>query len=129
MYSNLLKLLENSYSPYSNFAVAAIVVDNEGNTWNGVNVENAAYPSGLCAERSALFGAISYGWKPGTIKEIHIISRKKDDYLSPCGSCRQVMTELMKYDAKIFQYKSTGEFRINFLYELIPFSILGKDIQ
>lgn len=128
MYKQLKQLLNNSYAPYSKFKVAAIIVDESKKTWNGVNVENAAYPSGICAERSALFGALSYGFKVLKIVEIHIISQS-DNYISPCAACRQVMTELMPINAKIFQYKNNGECRINTLAELVPFPILAKDIK
>ncbi|VEU68141.1 cytidine deaminase [Mycoplasmopsis pulmonis] len=56
IYNELKTLLEKSYSPYSKFKVASIVLDKGGKKFKGVNVENAAYPSGICAERSALFG-------------------------------------------------------------------------
>ncbi|MBN3534367.1 cytidine deaminase [Mycoplasma procyoni] len=128
MYEKLIKLLKNSYSPYSNFAVAAILKDKDGKEWNGVNVENAAYPSGLCAERSALFGAISYGFKAKEITEIHIIS-KSDNYISPCAGCRQVMTELMPLDGKVYQYTNDGKYRLNTVLELVPFPIQEEDIK
>lgn len=129
MHKKLIELLKNSYSPYSNFQVAAIVVDEDGKEWNGVNVENAAFPSGLCAERSALFGAISYGFKPKKILEIHIIS-KSENYISPCAGCRQVMTELMPLDGKVYQYQRTsGNYRLNRVIELVPFPIQDEDIK
>lgn len=128
MYKKLKELLKLSYSPYSKFAVAAILKNKEDKEWQGVNVENAAYPSGLCAERSALFGAISYGFKPLEIKEIHIIS-KSMDYISPCMACRQVMTELMPLDANIYLYKNDGDFIIKKLTELAPLPILKDQIE
>lgn len=125
----LRKLLDKSYAPYSNFRVAAIAIDNDGKEYYGVNVENAAYPSGLCAERSALFGSVAYGGVVGNFKEIHIISQK-DDYISPCAGCRQVMTEFMPLDAKVYQYKNDGSSaRISTVEELVPFSIRAKDIK
>ncbi|WP_318034616.1 cytidine deaminase [Mesomycoplasma lagogenitalium] len=129
MHKKLQELLKNSYSPYSKFPVAAIVVDKNGKEWKGVNVENAAYPSGLCAERSALFGAISHGFKPMEIVEIHIIS-KKEEYISPCAGCRQVMTEFMPEDAKVIQYKyNSGEYRTNTISQMVPFPIKMVDIK
>ncbi|WP_033161121.1 cytidine deaminase [[Mycoplasma] collis] len=127
MIKKLKNLLKIAYAPYSNFQVAAILKDKNNNEWKGVNVENAAYPSGICAERSAIFGAISHGFVPGEIVEIHIIS-KSDDYISPCAGCRQVMTEFMPLDSKIYQYKNNGEYRINTLNELVPFPILKEQI-
>lgn len=125
----LRDLLTKSYAPYSNFQVAAIAIDQEGNEYQGVNVENAAYPSGLCAERSALFGSVAYGAKVGTFKEIHIISKKQDE-ISPCAGCRQVMTEFMSPDALIYQYSNDGsKVRVNKLSELVPYPIKPEDIK
>ncbi|VEU75695.1 Cytidine deaminase (Cytidine aminohydrolase) [Mycoplasmopsis maculosa] len=122
-------LLEKSYCPYSNFKVAAIAIDNEGKEYHGVNVENAAFPSGLCAERSALFGSVAYGGKMGNFKEIHIISSGKD-FVSPCAGCRQVMTEFMPNDALVYQYNGEGtEYRVNKLVELIPYPIRSEQIK
>ncbi|WP_027334554.1 cytidine deaminase [Mycoplasmopsis felifaucium] len=125
----LKDLLAHSYCPYSNFKVAAIAIDDEGKEYCGVNVENAAYPSGLCAERSALFGSVAYGGKIGHFKEIHIISSGKD-FISPCAGCRQVMTEFMPNDAKIYQYNGEGtNYRLNTLVELVPNPIRSEQIK
>lgn len=125
----LKELLKKAYAPYSNFQVAACAIDEEGNEFYGVNVENAAYPSGLCAERSALFGSIAYGGKVGKFKEIHIIS-KKEGIISPCAGCRQVFVELMKNDAKVYQYSNdTKQVRVNTVEELVPYSVKESDIK
>ncbi|UUD35340.1 cytidine deaminase [Mycoplasmopsis caviae] len=122
-------LLKYSYCPWSNFHVAAIAIDSEGREWPGVNVENAAFPSGLCAERSALFGSVAYGAKVGSFKEIHIIS-SGEDFISPCAGCRQVITEFMPDDALVYQYNKSGEkFRVNKVSELIPFPIRSEQIK
>ncbi|WP_027121339.1 cytidine deaminase [Mycoplasma leonicaptivi] len=119
----LRNLLKKAYAPYSNFQVAAIAIDDQNREWLGVNVENAAYPSGLCAERSALFGSVAYGETVGKIKEIHIIS-KKEGIISPCAGCRQVMTEFMPLDGLVYQYTNDGKnVRVNTVKELVPFSI------
>lgn len=94
--------LQKSYSPYSAFKVgAAIRLDND-KIVIGTNQENAAYPSGLCAERTALFSA---GMQDGTPKTIAIIaqnSREKTASAYPCGACRQVMMETEKrYNGKL----------------------------
>ncbi len=91
-----LKAVENSYSPYSNFKVGASLLLENGEIISGSNQENAAYPSGLCAERTALF---SYGStsRKSPIAILAIIAFDKDkkqaNTCSPCGSCRQVMVE------------------------------------
>lgn len=73
MIEKLKELQKNSYSPYSNFKVSAIVVMNDGNEFFGVNVENASYGATICAERSAIVSAISRGYTKGSFKELHIM--------------------------------------------------------
>ena len=75
-----------AYAPYSNYFVGAIVRMNDGNEFAGVNVESAAYPLGICAERSALSAAAGAGYKPGDVGAIGISA-------SPCGGCRQWLHE------------------------------------
>jgi cytidine deaminase len=76
----------NAYAPYSNYAVGAVVRTSDGKEFAGVNVENAAYPLGLCAEKAALSAAAAAGYKPGEIDAIGINA-------SPCGGCRQWLYE------------------------------------
>ncbi|TDV23288.1 cytidine deaminase [Mycoplasmopsis mustelae] len=127
--NELRNLLNKSYCPYSKFHVAAIAIDKDGRQWPGVNVENAAYPSGLCAERSALFGSVALGGKVGEFREIHIISSGAS-IVSPCAGCRQVMTEFMPTDALVYQYSNDAKsVRINKLSELCPFPIVPESIK
>lgn len=88
--------LSHAYAPYSKFHVAAAVVLEDGSVVTGTNQENAAYPSGMCAERVALYAAISLH-PTTTIKKIAVVARKKNSKeLAPatcCGPCRQVMLE------------------------------------
>ncbi|MCK5806927.1 MAG: cytidine deaminase [Mycoplasmataceae bacterium] len=104
MKKRLDELLNNAHGEYSNVRVSSIVVDSKGNKHEGVNVENAAYPSGICAERNALNSAITTGVKPGEIKEVHLTSNVKN-FLYPCGACLQVMAELCSKEVKVFIYK------------------------
>jgi cytidine deaminase len=76
----------NAYAPYSNYAVGAVVRTTDGREFAGVNVENAAYPLGQCAEKSALGAAAAAGYRPGDIAAIGINA-------SPCGGCRQWLYE------------------------------------
>ena len=99
MKKKLKELLKNSHSPYSKVKVSSIVIDKSGKEYHGVNVENAAFPSSICAERSAMFNAISSGVKPGELTKIYIHS--SIDGLKPCGACLQVMSELLDDEAKI----------------------------
>ncbi|QZE12095.1 cytidine deaminase [Mycoplasma sp. Ms02] len=128
-FKKLQSLLELSYIPYSKFAVAAIAIDSQGKEYYGVNVENAAFPSGLCAERSALFGSVAYGGKVGDFKEIHIISKLNDEVISPCAGCRQVMVEFMPDDAIIYQYSYDGKkVRKTTVAEMVPFAVRNETL-
>jgi cytidine deaminase len=75
-----------AYAPYSNYLVGAVVRTRDGKLFEGVNVENAAYPLGVCAEKSAIVGAVAAGYGPGDIEAIGITA-------SPCGGCRQWLHE------------------------------------
>ena len=77
---------KQSYSPYSNYAVGAVVRTRDGREFAGVNVENAAYPLSQCAEKTALGAAATAGYRPGDIEAIGITA-------SPCGGCRQWLHE------------------------------------
>ena len=76
----------HAYAPYSNYFVGASVLTVDGRTFEGVNVENAAYPLGVCAEKTAIGSAASAGVRPGEIAAIGITA-------SPCGGCRQWLHE------------------------------------
>lgn len=79
---------QHAYSPYSNYPVGAALRTKTGRIFTGVNVENAAYPQTMCAERVAIFKAVSEGEK-----EFEVISVVTDNGGSPCGGCRQVLAE------------------------------------
>ena len=76
----------NAYAPYSDYQVGAAVLARDGRVFAGANVENAAYPLGICAERSAIAKAASEGLRPGDVEAIAITA-------SPCGGCRQWLHE------------------------------------
>src|SRR5512134_1255703 len=79
---------QRAYVPYSNYPVGSVVRTKSGRLYTGVNVENAAYPQTMCAERVAIFKAVSEGEK-----EFDVIAVATDNGGSPCGGCRQVMAE------------------------------------
>ncbi|XP_047385348.1 cytidine deaminase isoform X1 [Sciurus carolinensis] len=83
---------KSAYCPYSRFPVGAALLTRDGRIFSGCNVENASYTLGICAERTAIQKAISEGHKD--FKAIAISSNLQDDFISPCGACRQVMREL-----------------------------------
>ena len=84
-----------AYAPYSNFFVGCALLTRDGNIVEGVNVENAAYPLGICAERNALSTAVTEGYGPGDFEAIAINA-------SPCGGCRQWLHE-MGFDRVVFR--------------------------
>ena len=109
----------NAYAPYSNFKVGAALLLSDGNVIKGCNVENASYGLTNCAERSALFTAYSLGYRKEDIKGIAIASLSNDP-ASPCGACRQVISELMEDDAFVVYGNDQGkvyEMKVN---ELLP---------
>lgn len=108
-FSELQALLENAYVPCSGFHVASIVVTVTGKRYRGVNVESVAYPTTICAERNAIFSAVTEGVRPGEIKEVHILARNESGSFVPafpCGSCRQVISEQSLGKEKVFVYHS-----------------------
>ena len=80
------RLASRAYAPYSNYLVGAVVRTTDGREFEGVNVENAAYPLGVCAEKSAIVAAVAAGYGPGDLAAIGITA-------SPCGGCRQWLHE------------------------------------
>ena len=112
------KAKENSYSPYSNFAVGAVVLADSGKVYMGTNIENASFPAGCCAERSAIFSALSNGEK--ILKKLVIVA-SDNDIVYPCGVCRQVILEHMK-DGKIICAKNENEYEEYKIADLLPHS-------
>jgi len=89
------RIAERAYAPYSRFHVGCAVLTRDGRIVEGVNVENAAYPLGVCAERAALAKAVSDGYRPGDFEVAAITA-------SPCGGCRQWLLE-MGVDRVVFR--------------------------
>ena len=107
MREKLEKLLNNSYAKYSNYRVSCICVMNDGNEFNGVNVENASYGATICAERVAITSAIANGYQKGDFYELHIMVDSEKIGM-PCFLCRQVISEFFKETAKIYAYSRNG---------------------
>lgn len=107
--------MKNAYAPYSEYKVGAAVEDDNGNIFTGCNVENASYGATVCAERTAIFNAISSGSKK--IVRMAVTSEGSMPY--PCGMCRQVMTEFMGSSAEII-LEHGGNIEKYTLGELMP---------
>ncbi len=128
MISDLLdaaqKVRENSYSPYSHFKVGAAVLTPDGKIFCGTNVENSSYGLTVCAERNAMFAAAAAGYR--RFKALALITQKLpgQKFNSPCGACRQVMSEFMDSKTPVFIAVLDGKKRIVYrktLGELMPF--------
>ena len=119
MRENLKGLLKNSYAPYSKYNVSAICVMKDGKLIGGVNIENASYGATICAERVAIFKAISFGYKKGDFKELHIMVNS-DKIGTPCFMCRQVFTEFFDRDMNVYMY-SNNDMISKTVEELCPY--------
>ena len=95
LYERAVAVAEKAYAPYSSFLVGAAVLSRDGRVFEGVNVENAAYPLGVCAERTTFSSAVVQGYRPGDFIVAAITA-------SPCGGCRQWLAE-MQVERVIFR--------------------------
>src|SRR5438477_9517627 len=112
---------KNSYSPYSHFRVGAALLAKSGKVYTGCNIENIAYTPGICAERTALSSAIAAGEKPGSFEAIAVVGDDPEPS-TPCGVCRQVMSELASGALVIMAAapeKGSGRFAMT-VEELLP---------
>lgn len=129
MLEKLQELGKNSYSPYSHFRVATILVMKDGTEFVGVNVENAAYGSAICSERSAILSAISNGYKKGDFKELHCLCLDSNRVSTSCFGCRQVMSEFFEKDTPCYFYANDGEVKKYILAQLCPFPFDEDDLN
>ena len=111
------KVKEKAYVPYSKFHVGAVLVTENGDIYEGCNIENASYSLTNCAERTAFFKAISEGER--SFRAIAIVGDKNHCY--PCGACRQVMAEFCDKDFEIILSGDDGV-KVFKLSELLPYS-------
>ncbi len=110
---------ESAYAPYSQFRVGAIAVGDDGNLYPGVNVENAAYPSGVCAEASAISAAVTAGIRKIEAVAVACIDAAREDQSFPCGQCRQRLNEFRV--ETVIVAGPDGEPSIHRFDELLPF--------
>jgi len=114
LYAAALEASRTAYAPYSKFLVGAAALLRDGRVVTGVNVENASYPLGICAERCAIGCAVAAGAKPGDFEAIGITA-------SPCGGCRQWLLEF-GFDRVAFMHE--GELLVRRPDELLPDSFV-----
>jgi len=115
---------ENSYSPYSKFKVGAAILCEDNKVFCGTNVENASYGLSMCAERVAVFTAVANGCKK--IKALAIYSKKGD--VTPCGACRQVISEFSKTADIVYNIKGDS-FKTVKISSLLPKSFDVKTLK
>jgi cytidine deaminase len=111
LYERAIEAAKQAYSPYSRFQVGAAVLARDGRVFVGCNVENAAYPLGVCAEKTALACAVTEGCKPGDLEAIAITA-------SPCGGCRQWLAEFRL--ERVLYANADGELVTSTPAELLP---------
>ncbi|MBR6403274.1 MAG: cytidine deaminase [Eubacterium sp.] len=140
MNSDIVKLLISeaskartmAYAQYSNYMVGAALVVPSGRIYTGCNVENASYGLTMCAERTAIFKAVSEGQRHidaiaivgGPLKETRTGFKDESDYAYPCGACRQVLAEFLpdKGDIDVIVDKNLEDYKILKLSELLPYT-------
>jgi cytidine deaminase len=122
-----LEARKMAYTPYSNFNVGAAVITEDGKIFNGCNIENASYGATNCAERTAIFKAVSEGSK--TITAIAIVG-DFNTFTYPCGICRQVFVEFAKDEnMKVILAKSEDEYIVEELKDILPGAFSKRDLN
>jgi len=113
-----------AYAPYSHYNVGAALLTESGEIYDGVNIENAVYPVGICGERTAIFKAVSEGHR--SFQAIAVVTKNGG---TPCGACRQVMAEF-GLDTIVLIANTEGELVHQLtVAELLPYSFGEKDIK
>lgn len=129
LYGLAVKAMGNSYSPYSNCKVGAALLCKNGKVFTGTNIENAAFSPTVCAERVAIFKAVSEGEKE--FLKIAVVGGKDgiiNGIFAPCGVCRQVMREFCDDNFKILLGESEHNFKEVTLKDLLPLSFSPENI-
>lgn len=127
-FEKLVKLKNNAYTPYSNFNVSCIVVINDEKQIAGVNVENAAYPSTICAERTALAQVYTQGYRKKDIKKLYLYT-DSTNFATPCGQCRQVIGELVDENCSIEIYNKKASKQTLLVKQLLPFAFTNQELK
>jgi cytidine deaminase len=128
MFEKLKELLSNANSKYYNYKVSAILVCNDGTMFKGVNVETSSPGAGICAERNAMYSAISNGYKKEDFKELHVMV-DDDNEAEPCFVCRQALVDFTLPDMPIFLYSRIGIEKILMVKELTPYPFNEEDLK
>ena len=116
---------DKAYVPYSNYRVGAALLTKEGKIITGCNVENASYGLSNCAERTAIFKAVSEGERDFAGMAVAVYGKKA---ASPCGACRQVLREFFNDDAEIILVNEEGQGSVFTIAQLLPGAFTGEDM-
>jgi cytidine deaminase len=119
-----IKAKQNALPTYSKFFVGAALLTNENKIYSGCNIESSSYSLTICAERNAIFKAISEGERK--FKAI-AIAGDTEDFISPCGACRQVISDLCG-EIDVILVKRNGDYVVKKTSELLPFAFGDKDL-
>ena len=127
LFNEAQNALKHAYVKYSNFRVGAALALKDGSIITGVNIENASYGLSNCAERTALFTAYAKGVKKEDIQAI-LVTTEQSHIVSPCGACRQVMSELIPEDADVYLTTKDGTTQALKNKDLLPFGFSEDDL-
>jgi cytidine deaminase len=116
---------KNALPTYSNFHVGSALITEDGKIYSGCNIESSSYSLTICAERTAIFKAVSEGERK--FKAI-AIAGDTDDYISPCGACRQVISDLCG-EIDIIMVNGKGDYKVNKTSEMLPFAFSDDDLK
>ena len=119
MIRSAIEAIHNSYSPYSRFKVGASALLKDGTIIIGTNIENASYGLSMCAERVAIFKALSDGISKNDIKALAVYANTSD-FVRPCGACLQVFSELLNKNCKIYLLNKKLESKEVTIEDLLP---------
>lgn len=129
LYGLAIDAMNNSYSPYSGCKVGAALLCRNGKVYSGTNIENAAFGPTVCAERVAVFKAVSEGEKE--FSKIAVVGGKGgviNGIFAPCGVCRQVLREFCDDDFKIILGETSDSYKTVTLKELLPLSFSPENV-
>lgn len=131
LYRLAVKAMSNAYSPYSKYNVGAALLCDDGTIYTGCNIENASYGATNCAERTAIFKAVSEGKRD--FQAVCIVGGMNGvltDYAYPCGICRQVMSEFCNLNEfEVIVARGEEDYRSFVLKELLPYSFSDSSMK
>ena len=127
LFNEALIARENSYSPYSKFKVGACALLKNGKIYRGCNIENSSYGLSNCAERTTLFKLYSDGYNKDDVVAFSIVGSTEGP-ISPCGACRQVLSELLNLDCPVYLFNLDHKLKKTTVSELLPYSFSKEDL-